>query len=321
MFSLKKSDVRECTKSARKVSLLTGESFFYHWLDCLYCIVRHGCSPTQYIKGGFFKLRSFDRKNTYTKGRGFKMKKNFNNSHYTHFFSNKVEFNKCFADYIKRDWLYVLESSSEELLAFLNKNDRIIVKPIGSTKGIGIYILDRNIADEEIIKEIYGKDYLLESFIEQHSQISFGAKSVNTIRINTIVDSKGEVHILKAGLRCGVGDSIVDNYSAGGVVYPINIEYGRIEGVGINKTIEDRIYVHPGTNIFMIGREIPFWQELIIMVEKAAKKIPQVRFVGWDVAITNNGPVIIEGNTRPGASLIEYQGEKRGFYKQMLLYK
>ncbi len=316
-----RKDLKESVSTAKRVSALTGCSFLYHWIDCILCIVLHGCSPIQYIKGDFYKLRSFERKNTYTKGRGYKMKKIFNNNHFTRFFTNKVEFNKCFSDYINRDWLYVLETTTDELHSFLKKNDRIIVKPTGSTKGIGIYELDRSISDEENIKAISGKDFVLESFINQHPHMSYGSKSVNTIRVNTIVDSKGEIHILKAGLRCGVGDAIVDNYSAGGVVYPINIEYGRIEGPGVNKEIKTKVYVHPRTNIFMLGREIPFWQDVIIMVKAAAKKVPQIRFVGWDVAITNGGPEIIEGNTRPGASLIEYQGEKRGFYKQMLSFK
>lgn len=71
----------------------------------------------------------------------------------------------------------------------------------------------------------------------------------------------------------------------------------------------------------MVGREIPFWNEAVKMVMDASKTIPKLRFIGWDVAITPLSPVLIEGNTRPGAQLIEYQGFERGMYRKILSYK
>ena len=320
-FKISRKDIRDSLKYAAIISSLTGKSSVYHWIDCIKCVFLYGCSPTQYFKGGFYKLRSFDRNNTYTRGRGYKMKRLFDDSNYLHFFCNKVDFNNAFSDFIKRSWIYAKSASDREMLSFLKSNERILVKPKDSAKGEGIYELDRSRPNEEIVKSFLGKDCLLESYIIQHPMMEYGVKSVNTIRINTVLDAQGNVHIIKAGLRCGVGNSIVDNYSVGGIVYPVNTKYGRIEGPGVSKKIDGKIYVHPATDYFMIGREIPYWEGLREMIKSAAKIIPQIRFVGWDVAITTNGPELIEGNTRPDASLIEYQGETRGLYRQMLSYK
>ena len=36
------------------------------------------------------------------------------------------------------------------------------------------------------------------------------------------------------------------------------------------------------------------------MVFEAAQRVPQVGYVGWDVAMAEDGPLLIEGNTMPG---------------------
>lgn len=321
-YRIHKKDWTNCRRYARLVSKLSGKSFFYHWIDCMYCVARYGCGASQYY-AGLYKLRSFDRDKTYTKYRSYKAMRIFNNPQFQYIYDDKVEFNRHFSNYVKRNWIYCKEATYDEINAFLIANIRIIVKPLNQSKGRGIFVLDRNISNEEHIRSFIKKDILLEQFIVQHPQMSFDNMSVNTIRVNTILDSKGDVHVIKAALRCGVGNSVVDNYSAGGVVYPINIEYGRIEGAGVGKSnqFNRSIFVHPGTSMFMVGKEIPFWNETLEMVNNAAKELPQIRFVGWDVAITNDGPELVEGNTRPGASVIENMGIERGFWRKILSYK
>ena len=320
IYRIKSNDWRESINNARKVSAFTGVSFIYHLADCLYCNMRYGCSPTQYLYGGFYKLRSFDRKRTYTKGRGYRAKKFFNDPKFVNICSNKVEFNKFFSHFIGRRWLYCKDASAEDLFFFSTVTDRIIVKPTNLTQGIGIYKLDTMKTKEELANELLGKDYLLEECIEQHPKMNFGNGSVNTLRVITVLDSLGEVHILKACLRVGVGNEIVDNFSAGGIAYPIDLEYGRIEGPGSNKKME-RFYVHPGSELYMVGLEVPYWEKILELVEKAAKQLRQIRFVGWDVAIAKDGPVLIECNSRPGAFLMEYIGNDKGLYKRIISYR
>ena len=42
------------------------------------------------------------------------------------------------------------------------------------------------------------------------------------------------------------------------------------------------------------------------MALEAALIVPEVRYVGWDIAITENGPVIMEGNEYPSYGLVQY---------------
>jgi D-alanine-D-alanine ligase-like ATP-grasp enzyme len=56
------------------------------------------------------------------------------------------------------------------------------------------------------------------------------------------------------------------------------------------------------------------------MCKQAAKKIPEVRYIGWDVAFTENGPVIVEGNEYPGYGLLQFyklKNKKTGHLKEI----
>ena len=63
---------------------------------------------------------------------------------------------------------------------------------------------------------------------------------------------------------------------------------------------------HPLTGEDLTNIHIPFVKEAFEMVKKAAFIVPQIRYVGWDVTFTENGPIIVEGNEYPSYGLIQY---------------
>jgi len=304
----------------REIAAITNKPVLYHFLDCTYCNWKYGCRSYQYHDMDFYKLRSFDRAKVMTSGRSKEVAK-YNDPQYIHIAQNKNEFNTVFKDFIKRDWLYCKDAKFEEIMAFVQKHNRVIVKPNASEAGSGIYFLESNDVTPKQIEEIIGGDILLEECVIQHPDMAFGGHSVNTIRVITMIDNQSLPHILTAALRCGVGDAKVDNFSIGGVGYPINIENGLIEAYGLQADfMHAPIYIHPNTDIVMIGKKMPFWTEILNLVTEAAKVIPQLRYVGWDVAITTQGPLLIEGNPSPGFGLIEGIGNTRGIYGEIIRY-
>ncbi|NJK87644.1 MAG: hypothetical protein HC906_18385 [Bacteroidales bacterium] len=46
--------------------------------------------------------------------------------------------------------------------------------------------------------------------------------------------------------------------------------------------------------------QVPFYEEAKELVTEAAKQIPQIKIIGWDIAIQPDGPILIEGNDHPG---------------------
>ena len=87
-------------------------------------------------------------------------------------------------------------------------------------------------------------------------------------------------------------------------MYSVVNEKGIIYKPAIDK--KGKIYIeHPVTNTKIEGFQIPYFKEAIKMVKDASKVVPQVGLVGWDIAITNKGPVMIEGNQLPGYDIYQ----------------
>lgn len=161
----------------------------------------------------------------------------------------------------------------------------------------------------------------MEEMIQQHPEMCFNNKSVNTIRVYTVLDAKGEPHIIKALLRAGCGESIVDNvHASGGRLYPVDDNTGVITGGGFDVNYSDEVYFHPGTDMVMIGRRIPNWNKVIELAKQSAKKLPQVRFIGWDIAVLKNDVELVEGNHNPDLELLEFIGA-RCHYKKIMSYR
>ena len=83
----------------------------------------------------------------------------------------------------------------------------------------------------------------------------------------------------------------------------MDIESGKLVGNGIDKKLNES--EKSITNIKFDGFQIPYWEEIKEMVLKAALVNDKVNLVGWDVAISKNGPLIIEGNRGPGFDLVQ----------------
>ena len=277
---------------------------FYQFADQDYFIIGNGYTLSKYEKKRFF---------TQKKARG--LEKKVNDKSYIHQLENKAEALNLFSDLVSRAWLYAPKSSFDEFKEFVDKTPVFIAKPVGGMKGKGIEKHDVQGSTEEDLRVLYNHlvadDLLLEECLKAHEDIYFGTKALSTFRIYTMIDRNGDVHILKAKYRVGTGDAITDT-ADGCIAYPISIKYGVIEGPGINEVLNSNLYYyHPGCDKLVVGMRIPMWDRVLEVVTKAAKTIPQVRYIGWDLAVTNNSVEIIEGNHNPYHGTFEIMGVER----------
>ena len=114
----------------------------------------------------------------------------------------------------------------------------------------------------------------------------------------------GKAELFYAAARIGNGKVIMDNFHQGGVGVSIDIKKGKLIGSAVSKDLEE-MKVHPATNVKFDGFKIPYWEEIKKMVIEAAEINKEVRVVGWDVAISKDGPLLIEANRRPGFDLVQ----------------
>lgn len=299
----------------------TGRSHIFTFSDYALSLLLHGCTIRQYYVGGFYKQPFYVRKKTVTYRRWIEIMRKFNNPLYISKLDNKVEFLKEFTQFVYREWFYHTEFTKEDFKEFIGRNKEFIVKPINAMQGKGVCVL--KLEDFESIDALYEKvvseDLLCEQLIAQHSSMCFGNKSVNTIRAFTVLDKSGKAHVVKTVLRAGKGDSVVDNFCAGGVVYPLDIKTGIIHDKGIDSNGTEYM-IHPGTELCMLGVQVPAWDSVMDFVRTVAESLPQMRFVGWDLAITKSGVDLVEGNHNPDHEFLEFLGE-RGMYNFFMQHK
>ena len=139
--------------------------------------------------------------------------------------------------------------------------------------------------------------YTIEDVIKCHPDIvKLYDNAVNSMRIITMLDKDQKPHCMYIVQKIGLNGSIIDNNC---MFSPVDIETGCIKypAHSGDTTLAIIYEEHPNTHVKIQGYKIPFVKEAVAMCFEAALKVPQVRYVGWDVAVTEKGPIIIEGNT------------------------
>ncbi|MEW7278499.1 sugar-transfer associated ATP-grasp domain-containing protein [Aquimarina sp. 2201CG1-2-11] len=194
-------------------------------------------------------------------------------------------------------------------------NTKVFVKAIAEMGGVGSYLITKDNLEQELDQYgayILANDCIHQELIIQHDLINtIYEGSVNSIRFDTYRDKNGTTHILCAYMRFGRGGSVLDNSTSGGFWVGIDIEKGQLKGKSYQFMQHGgkRLDRHPDSKVIFDGYEIPYFKEACEVVRKCVTHIPD-RIIGWDIAISKNGPVVIEGNDNNsllGPDLV-YQG-------------
>lgn len=267
-------------------------------IDVIWCGVRYGASPNNYRDFNFAQLNGKQRASYVTNRISEKMIRAFNNPKYTDIFEDKTKFAERFSKYFKREWISTDRLSYEDFLKFIEGKEKIIYKPIGNAQGRGIVVYDDLSSPKQVYDCVIQDQAILEEWIQQHPVFNhvYG-DAVNCLRIITVY-YKGKVNFLAGGVTWADGSKI-SNACVGGLVSTVDMSTGILSEFCADYN-GNKCKYHPISNANVSRLQIPFWHETIEMVKAAATEIPEMGYIGWDIAITPTGPVIIEGNTTPG---------------------
>ena len=181
----------------------------------------------------------------------------------------------------------------------------IFAKPLRGGGGSGIIRLTREIFEpisktdcNRVFQLITGGCFIFQKQVIQHPELSrLYDLSLNTIRIDTFLDDNNNPEIISAYLRMGISGRVVDNLGAGGIYVGIDLTSGKLQKIARNKMEQGGIvYIkHPDSGIAFEGFAIPYFEDVKALARQAARQISE-NLVGWDIGITVDGPVLIEGN-------------------------
>ena len=274
--------------------------------DTGYCVFRYGFCLSDYLNYKLYNKNSKERKLYVSTKTENKFYETVSPSAYKQRYTVKPNFLKDFKAYTKRDFIVPEEGKYDDFLQFINEHKVFMSKPYD---GLGGADVKKEYSDQITDKKAYFENAIknrifLEELVVQHPEMNkLCDKSVNTMRIMTFNDN-GKPRIIWLGLRVGNGVNSIDNFHAQGMAVNIDINSGKLVGNAIDKDL-NQYSEHPVTHTKFDGFQIPCFEEAKQMVLNASLESDKILVVGWDVAISDKGPVIIEGNRRPGFDIVQ----------------
>lgn len=201
---------------------------------------------------------------------------------------------------------------------------RLILKPRRDALGTGVrfvclrrgqaYDIDDKLIDvqpfaEALHHDMQRDDYLVQGFVTPHPRLERlgSGRALGTLRIATYLNGKGRFFMLYALLRIPARGNVHDNFSggaSGNLIAPVDLRTGRLgrawgrRDPGFSRVLEC-FQRNPDTGIAIHGESVPEWGEVCTMIERASRAFPQLPLLGWDIAVSADGLVLIEANSNP----------------------
>lgn len=329
----KKLDQREkirIKKSIKKYKpnvRLKSIKYYKVFLDLAFSKKYYQCSNDEYFMFDFYHKNDKLRKTFITGIAKREYIHLLNTDDAIEFLRDKYSTYELLKDFYGRDVIEIKSQKDYKIFEdFTNKHQKFIKKSNNLSCGKGIEI--KQIADENKKDVFYSlldesESTVIEELVNQSEEMAIlHPESVNTIRIITFLDEDNSIKIKYSFLRIGVEDSVVDNGGAGGIICLIDDETGNVITDGVDEEF-NWYKVHPDTGIKLKDFSIPNWREACELAKKAQKKVKGARLIGWDLAYTNKGWIIIEGNGHTqfiGQQIADQVGKKEPFEK-MIHYK
>lgn len=274
---------------------------FFYVFDMLNALRVYGISTKEYIELGLWKVPSKEYSRYLTER--ILLSDKFKGTFYTKeafdLMNNKKEFNVKYSNFLHREWLYTRECAEDILRSFCKKHSKVIIKPLAEDRGRGIKIIDESQVEWLIDEKNKGTYYLVEQVLSNHPILSeLNPTSLQTLRVETVLDKCGYCHIINCCLFVGGDKSIVSNAHGGGTQWHVNLQTGVVDSDGYSVEGWSLKRLKNGKNVR--GIQIPYFEKLRDFINDVAMVTPEARYIGWDVAVLQDGLAIIEGNVQPG---------------------
>lgn len=268
--------------------------------DMLFCYFAYGFTPSEYVCYRLAEKKPGERKKFISDRESVIYGHRINDLYARKIFSDKVKTYERFKEFYHREAVCIKEDRDyEKFVDFITKYPVFVKKNVFESCGRSVELVDATqYAGRE--RELFdtfihaGKTILEEKVVQSSTMSLFCSSSVNTVRCFTLNTRTGII-VPWCFMKVGRNGSFVDNGGAGGILIGLDIEKGLMNTDGVDE-YGRRYEHHPESKVTFKGFQLPQWDEMISLCKKMALMEPEVRWIGWDMAHTENGWVVIEGN-------------------------
>ena len=156
------------------------------------------------------------------------------------------------------------------------------------------------------------KGYIVQPRLLNHRDLrDLSNGALTTVRVMTCRNERGDYEVTNAAFRMAQGgNTVVDNFHAGGILAKVDIRTGVLgratDGAMALGPGTGWCERHPQTGGQILGRQLPLWPQVLDLVRRAhATAFADQVVIGWDVAILDDGPRLVEGNKGPDLDLVQ----------------
>lgn len=225
---------------------------------------------------------------------------------------NKLTFhNACRAHMLPHPEIYAVARDSGIAVYKVPEDGLLAFKPTGGEGGRGFGLIDFRGGDSDrearfqalVAARMKGRtgSWMIQRKLDTHPELrAIGLSALLTARISTMLNEQGEPEVVTSVMRLPAdGSSLVDNIKSGGLMAPIDLETGLLGPGCVGRGVGEASH-HPASGAAIEGLRVPYLQEAVALALRAhADAFPDYTLVGWDVAITGEGPYLLEGNGKP----------------------
>lgn len=273
--------------------------------EMLFCLFAYGFSFNEFICYDFVQKSRSERKAYYSEKDIIALCYDVNDIDFYSLFNDKMNTYKKFRPFFGREAMGIESAQDFSLFqSFVAAHPRFVKKNVNKACGEGVELIDLN-ATGKTEKEIFetflseGKVILEEVINQSEITAAFNQSSVNTIRCVTLKNKKG-ISIPYTFMKIGRSGSFIDNGRAGGLLAGIDPKTGRL----LKDAVDEygfRYIQHPDSQVTFKDYQLPEWDSMREICKTMAKELPSVGMIGWDMAHTQHGWIVVEGNISPEA--------------------
>ena len=266
--------------------------------DILFCRMAYGFQPDEYLFFGLEGKSKEERESWISDIDRYVYIQRMNDIKAIEVINNKANTYAMFHNYYGRSMIRIKSKADfPNFNSFLETHPEFVKKKADASMGRTVELVKtKDINREEYFESLIkiGEHVIEERICQSEEMAAFNRSSVNTVRCITIFTRDG-IEIPYTFFKTGRNGSFVDNAGAGGIVSGIDVKSGIIITHGHDEFSREYI-THPNTGIAFKSYAIPRWDEMKAMCLEISAMLPQIKCIGWDVALTDRGWIIVEGN-------------------------
>lgn len=289
--------------------------------DMRFCRFAYGFAPDEYMYQGLFdEVKEPEKRREFlSETERLTFRCSVNNLFKASTLTDKASAYSLLKKYYKRDVVKISgQGDYNAYLRFVAAHDTFVLKYVYDSQGHSVFLvrMSEQKSEKEFFEKVLntGKAVLEELIYQSDIMAAFNKDSVNTIRIFTFLTKHGVVTPF-AFFKTGRKGRFVDNGGAGGIFADIDSKTGVVSSDACDE-MGNRFVTHPDSGVKYRGFQLPEWESAVDICKEAALVIPEVKYLGWDLAYTDDkGWVVVEVNT--SGAFIQQGCRRKGIKKEL----